>query len=254
MEPYTVTLTSCGRFDLLEQTLRSLLPRLDGPAEAILISEDSADHGIHEVLEQFRSNLVPMILAVVNDPPIGQIASIDNLYQLVDTDWVFHCEDDWEFFGAGFIESSFALLMEHSEFSMVGLRDASEYGVSAFGPEQVDPQTRVRHRIADGSSRWQGQYSGIHFNPGLRRMSDYRSVGPYGTLGRDVREVTVSEAYRDLGYRVAILAEPAVRHIGHGRHVRDSFQRPGFWYRKKRSARKRWLKLRDRLESGRTGP
>jgi len=30
MEPYTVMLTSCGRFDLLELTLASLLPRLEG--------------------------------------------------------------------------------------------------------------------------------------------------------------------------------------------------------------------------------
>ena len=33
MEPYSVALTSCGRFDLLERTLASLLPRLDGPPE-----------------------------------------------------------------------------------------------------------------------------------------------------------------------------------------------------------------------------
>ena len=53
MEPYTVALTSCGRFDLLEQTLRSLLPRLDGPLAGILIAEDSGDERIYDVVRQF---------------------------------------------------------------------------------------------------------------------------------------------------------------------------------------------------------
>ena len=43
MEPYTAALTSFGRFDLLERTLRSLLPRLDGPLARVLIGEDSGD-------------------------------------------------------------------------------------------------------------------------------------------------------------------------------------------------------------------
>ena len=53
MEPYTVAVTSCGRFDLLERTLRSLLPRLDGPFAGILIAEDSGDERIYDVVRQF---------------------------------------------------------------------------------------------------------------------------------------------------------------------------------------------------------
>ncbi len=30
IEPYTMAITSCGRFDLLERTLTTLLPRLEG--------------------------------------------------------------------------------------------------------------------------------------------------------------------------------------------------------------------------------
>ena len=247
MHPYTVALTSCGRFDLLERTLRSILARLDGPLESILISEDSGDRGIYDLLEQFKSDHAPPIYAVVNDPPIGQIASIDNLYNFVETDWVFHCEDDWEFFRAGFIEESFSLLSEDGRLSMVALRDQSEYGVVVFGPEQISA-TGIRYCVADDRPRSQNHMCGLHLNPGLRRMSDYRMVGPYAELAAVPREVTVSEAYRDQGLRVGLLREPAVRHIGDGRHVRDPFQPTGFLYRMKRSARKRWLKWHDRLK------
>ena len=246
MEPYTVALTSCGRFDLLERTLETLVPRLDGPLRAILISEDSGDEGIRDVVARFRSSYAE-ISTMVNDPPIGQIRSIDRLYRFVDTEWVFHCEDDWEFFAAGFIETSFALLKENERFSMVALRDLSEYRQTVFEPERV-AASGIRYRVADGTPRWHGDSAGLHFNPGLRRMADYRKIGPYAELGNDVREVTVSKAYRDMGYRIACLAEPAVRHIGGGRSIRDPFVASGFLYRMKRSARKRLLKLRDRLE------
>lgn len=250
MQPYTVALTSCGRFDLLERTLRSLLPRLDGPLNSILIADDGGEgaaQGLRRVIENFTSNDVP-IHSVVNDPPIGQIASIDRLYGLVDTDWVFHCEDDWEFFRTGFIRESFELLMENESLSMAALRDVSDYGQVSFGPERRT-SSGIGYRVADTSLRWQSHMSGLHFNPGLRRMSDYLRIGPYAKMAPIVREVTVSQAYRDQGLLVGLLAAHAVRHVGDGRRVPDPFQPRGFLYRLKRSGWKRWLRLRDRLEA-----
>ena len=249
MQPYTVALTSCGRFDLLERTLRSLLPRLDGPLESILIADDSGEDagGLDRVIENFKSSYVP-IHAVVNDPPIGQVASIDRLYGLAGTDWIFHCEDDWDFFRTGFLRESFELLMENETLSMAALRDVSDYGQVPLGSERLT-STGIGYRVADTSLRSQSHMSGLHFNPGLRRMSDYLRIGPYANLAPIVREVTVSEAYRDMGLRVGVLAAPAVRHIGDGRRVRDPFQPTGFLYRMKRTVRKRWLRLQDRLEA-----
>ena len=100
MEPYTVALTSCGRFDLLERTLQSLLPRLDGPLARILIAEDSGDRSVLDVVRAFDGQPA-RIEAIINDPPLGQVKNIDRLYSRIETDWVFHCEDDWEFFSEG---------------------------------------------------------------------------------------------------------------------------------------------------------
>ena len=126
MEPYTVALTSCGRFDLLERTLQSLLPRLGGPLARVLIAEDSGDRGVHDVVRPFRDRC-PRIEVIVNDPPLGQVRSIDRIYAETDTEWVFHCEDDWEFFSDGFIEKSFTLLKAFPRLSMVSVREYNEF-------------------------------------------------------------------------------------------------------------------------------
>ena len=75
-------------------------------------------------------------------------------------------------------------------------------------------------------------------------MRDYRIVGPYAGLAAASNEQHVANCYRQLGFLVACLTEPAVRHIGYGRHVRDQAKPPGFASTLNRSIRKRWLRLR----------
>ena len=53
--------------------------------------------------------------------------------------------------------------------------------------------------------------------------------------------------YRELGYSLAYLAEPAVRHIGEGRHIRKQEKPGGFGGRMAVSARKRLDRLRWKL-------
>lgn len=240
MERYTVALTSCGRFDLLERTLRSLLPRLDDPPAKVLIAEDSGNRGIFEVVQQFSGDGPPFEI-LVNDPPLGQIGSIDRLYSRIETEWIFHCENDWEFFADGFIGSSFALLKEFDRVSMVGLRDCAGFRPGYYQPEESSAGG-IGFRLAD--PRVAGSYSGLVFNPGLRRMRDYELVGRYAALRYPVNEMRVGEYYRQAGFRVACHVDPAVRHIGEGRHVRDRAKRPGFANRLSRLVRKRWSWLR----------
>ncbi len=243
IEPYTVALTSCERFDLLERTLTSLLPRLDGSVAEIIVAEDSGNADVKDIVSKFGCD----IRVIVNDPPIGQTKSIDRLYSQVATEWVFHCEDDWEFFGTGFIEKSFALLKENEWLSMVNLREISSFGGTEFGPERVSA-SGIRHRVANDRPRWLSRFCGMSFNPGLRRMAHYRMIGPYADLKHQVREVDVSLAYRDMGYRTALLADPSVRHIGDGRHIADPFRPRVLRYRLRRSVLKRWMSLQDRWD------
>lgn len=209
IEPYTITLTSCARFDLLERTLTSLLPRLEGPCERIIIGEDSGDRGVLEVIDRFRSD-APPIHVLFNRRRLGICRNIDRIYAEVGTEWIFHCEDDWEFCRNGFIRESFRLLQDDG-ISSVNLRDMADFPPAYWSP------VGDSHYIA--TDEVAGRFAGLHFNPGLRRMSDYRAIGPYGQLVADAREDDASLAYLSAGKRMALLKRPAVRHIGYGRHV-----------------------------------
>ena len=216
IEPYTVALTSCGRFDLLEQTLASLLPRLEGPLAKIVIIEDSGSSDVDTVVQKFARTGIEFEI-LINTPPLGQLRSIDILYSNIDTKWIFHCEDDWEFFSDGFIADSFAILKEVDSCSMVNLRLASSMRRPHF-PRVDVTSNGVRYQVLrSGNDPW----AGIHFNPGLRRIRDYHIVGPYANFGKWHGEKRISQCYLELGYRVACLLEPKVRHLGDLRTVPD---------------------------------
>ena len=234
VEPYSVALTSCGRFDLLDRTLASLVPRLEGPVAQFLVIEDSGDPAVADVVRRFDGSW-GRIETIVNDPPLGQTRSIDRLYEHVTTEWIFHCEDDWEFYSDGFISRSFALLKEFDRVSMVSPRDSSGFLSGYWGSEKVS-SSGVSYRLANPEGA--GPFSGMMFSPGLRRMRDYRIVGSYNDLSIAPYEPRVGQVHLELGYRVACLGEPAVRHTGDERHVPNSAKSRSFGARMGRSTRR----------------
>lgn len=238
-EPYTVAITSCGRFDLLERTLRSLLPRLEGSVHEIIVIEDSGSSAVSDVIRQFHGPYGD-IKVIINKPPLGQTKSIDKLYSHIATEWIFHCEDDWEFYSANFISQSFKLLMEFPNLSMVSPRDPSTFRPNYFLPETIS-LSGVRFRVTNDADA--GPFSGFLLSPGLRRMSDYKVIGPYSSLGAVPMEPRIGEVYRALGFRVGILSDHAVRHIGDGRHIADLTKSHAARKRIMRSVRKRYERL-----------
>jgi hypothetical protein len=87
----TVVLTSCGRFDLLKETVASFLKHFD--TDRIVIAEDSGDVA---GAAQF-ARACPQADMRVNAPKLGQMRSIDSLYASLATPFVLHLEDDWKF-------------------------------------------------------------------------------------------------------------------------------------------------------------
>ena len=216
IEPYTVAITSCGRFDLLEQTLASLLPRLEGPVVKVVIVEDSGSSEVEIVVQKFAYTGINFEI-VINTPALGHIRSIDRLYSQIDTEWIFHCEDDWAFCSDGFIADSFAVLKEVDSCSMVNLRVASDF--SRYPVPPVDTTTTgTPFQVLRTSN---GPYAGLNLNPGLRRMRDYRIVGSYASYGQWTTEKSLSQVHLKLGYRVAFLTKPALWHLGKYRRIPD---------------------------------
>ncbi|MEM7694376.1 MAG: glycosyltransferase [Pseudomonadota bacterium] len=259
MIQYTIVITSCDRFDLLDRTLASLDAHVDAAPAAVIVMEDSGNVGVEAVCARHFGGRVT---AVVNPVRRGQIRSIDHAYGLVTTPYIFHCEDDWEFFRTGFITESQKLLDALPNISMVSLRARGEINpINRNAPKKILGD--LEYFIADPAAHV--EYNSYSFNPGLRRLADYTRHGPFEAaktgLGGIPNEADVSYHFKRRGFAMAYLEAPAVRHIGWERHIDDPHHpiRPRtFGGRLKRSvhkrikrfARRRAAEAAERLSAG----
>jgi Galactosyltransferase len=198
---------------LLKVTLESYFARCDQPPREVIVIEDSSKDK-PEFLEDFiwrqRS-----LRWVSNGERRGQIFSIDRAYREVQTEFIMHCEDDWLFErGAGpFVAESKAILAGHEEIIQVSLRGDTGWHPLVKAPE---------YPFLIATPYWRGVWGGIAFNPGLRRVSDYKAIGTYGSrvsFGQTglQHEEALSKWYLDQGFRMADLGRAICVHIGGGR-------------------------------------
>jgi SEC-C motif/Glycosyl transferase family 2 len=225
----TVVVRSCQRHDLLARTLESFLEFNTDPGVArIIVVEDGAGDPA-EVCRRFGAELIR------SGERIGQIAAIDLAYSHVQTPYIFHLEDDWEFYRTGFTEKSRSILESEPLTVLVWLRawnDTNGHPLSFVAPD------RSRGVLAPN---FEGVWHGFTFNPGLRRLSDYKRLGSFtglnprpitslGGHGRPIGSQYEAEAnrfYHQLGYRAVILDEAGyVRHTGWSRHVLHPMDQP----------------------------
>jgi len=221
----TVVLTSCGRPDLLAKTLDSFFLHNTFPIADFILVEDGP-----EALEVAASYpwLGPHQLICTGER-VGQIAAIDYAYSRVRTDYIFHLEDDWQFFAGGFIEKSVLLLENHPCCLQVYLRAIRD--TNGHPPEWRTRRTGgvAWKRMRSGYRAFGGVWNGFSFNPGLRRTADYVAVGGYGVHDPNrpglhaQAEIELSRLYGRMGMFAAILADRDgqgyVRHTGSGRTV-----------------------------------
>jgi GT2 family glycosyltransferase len=223
----TVVITTCGRTDLLEKTLISFYKFNTYPINKVVIVEDS---GIPQNFETVKTIVQDKLEIIVNETNEGQIPSIDKAYATVETDYIFHCEEDWEFFHSGFIEKSFEILDQDSKIFTVWLRahsDTKNHGIEK-DKKFLLPSDDYYYLMNQYHKK---VWCGFTFNPGLRRTSDCMIFYPYNNL--EVRELSkkngmpvmhemdLSIYYQELGYRGAITSNENgyVRHIGGKRHI-----------------------------------
>jgi SEC-C motif len=210
----TFVLTSCGRFDLLAETMRTFVAHNTAPIARYVVIEDSGDATVRDVVAGLGFD----VDVIVNDPPCGQVASIDRAYAGVATPYIFHCEDDWRFFRSGFVEDSLVVLENVPTASMVSCRRSGQVPYRDAVVAQTLPSTvrGVPYRLIPPHAH--DVWYGYEFGPGLRRLADYRRIGSFASHGH---EQQASRWFKRQGMGVAVLEHPAYETTGRGRHLRD---------------------------------
>ncbi len=204
---YTLAITSCGRHELLRRTLESFVSCITQNPTETIIFEDGPD-AAPEWIKEFGTRL-GKLKWITGGQRRGQAYAIDRLYSEIKTEWIFWCEDDWEFHESAFLPKSFKILNDNPDIVLVALRSDWNH-----------PLVRDPRGFDVAEPGWGGCWGGFTFNPGLRRLSDYKRFGSYGRhVGYGTKglghEAHWSKMHLDAGFRIAVL--PAhCRHIGGG--------------------------------------
>src|SRR5262245_59599823 len=101
----TAVITSCGRPDLLSVTIESFFKFNTYPCKLLVIEDGEFCN--QKLSRKWNS---PIVEWIATGRRVGQIAAVDYVYARVTTPYIFHCEDDWEFYESGFVESSLTIL------------------------------------------------------------------------------------------------------------------------------------------------
>ena len=220
MSDVTLVITSCGRPDLLEKTVESFFKYNTYPLKRTLIIED----GDIEDFSNVERHIVGDYEIIKNETNLGQFASIDKVYSMVDTEFLFHCEDDWEFLNEGFIEASLDIFdsWEHdSKFfgPWVCSTKIIKTGNARLEPEVYETKKGRKYQIIKTTIA----FGGYTLNPGLRRTSDCMLEHPYNEIENDKvdRERLLYLRYiKKRNFRAAYMVDTEYcQHIGWERHI-----------------------------------
>lgn len=209
MDKVTLFITSCGRPHLLKKTLETFIMFNTYPIQEAIICEDS---GINNCIDFAKDILNFPCKIIYNEKRIGQMRSIENGVKYITTPYVFHCEDDWEFYASGFIELSMQILESNDKISQVVLRSYHEY-ISIYNMiiNSVDNSNYNIITLNDGNSIYS-------FNPSLKKIEIELLNIPYHYSDD---EGTIQTKIQELGYISVVTKNPNgfVNHIGWDDHV-----------------------------------
>ena len=215
----TVILTSCNRFDLLRKTIDSFVLHNTYPIAAFYVYEDSGN-GIPIELKK----LYPFITWIEPRERKGQIYALDVLWSKVETEYCMNLEDDWEFLKPEFIEKSMDILQTDEKILQVWLMPLEENNVHPIQWGNYTgkfPPAPMEYGVLKAGKLW----SGIRFNPALKRKADYDLIAPFGqhTVFNPAKpwkaEADIAKVYTAMGYKACILPDRYIKHIGDSRHV-----------------------------------
>jgi hypothetical protein len=221
----TLFITSCGRPQLLRKTLESFVKYNTYPIKEVILCEDS---GIPNIADFTKVILPYPIIFCYNQTRMGQMKTIEKYTQLIKTPYVFHLEDDYEFFDYGFIELSFQILETDPKISQVLLEDEqhSFFKVDINNPLCYKVMTHDPNNVL--ANNGDGALTCFSWRPSLKRIEIQRLRMPY-QLWDD--EYTIQLQVNKLGLYSVITKNSKdgrlgfCRHIGKNYHVPEDFKK-----------------------------
>jgi hypothetical protein len=229
MSDVTFFLTSCKRHDLLRICLESFETYNTYPIDRAIIIEDSPQD-ISWCRDVLKS--IPNVELINTGGRHGQLKNIDRCYAMIDTPYVFHCEDDFKFIRGGFIEGSRAILEAEPNCINVWL-----HPYDACPPEHTLKEKLVVDNVEYYGvvGLTQGEWGlGFTFQPSLHRISDWSKWTNYDTVINQYaswcNKLDGGQVERNLarhfilkGYHSRILSHPGgpgyFDYTGQSRHV-----------------------------------
>lgn len=218
----TFVLTSCGRFDLLTETLSSFFLYNAYAINDFIIIDDSGNATAQDIKNCVPEEFREKISIIINKKNKGQNTSVDIAYRDIKTKYVFHCEDDWLFYRPGFIEESKKILENDKNIFSVWLRSYCHDLADYSGSDNIYLGSRMAidyiayYRIY--SKRNNNQC--FSFNPGLRHYKHYPKNGYKSIISNNQSlEDIASSFYENQGLYSVLLENDAVKHLGFGRQI-----------------------------------
>lgn len=220
----TLFITSCGRPELLKRTLESFVKFNTYPIKEAILCEDS---GISNIVD-FVTYILPFpVIFCYNTERIGQMKTIEIYTQLIKTPYVFHLEDDYEFFDSGFIELSFEIMDSDPKISQVLLEDEQHDYFKLDIGNPLCYKVLTSDPLLTYVNNGDGALNLFSWRPSLKRIEIQRLRMPY-ELWDD--EYTIQLQINKMGYYAVITknvkngAKGFCKHIGKNYHVLENFK------------------------------
>jgi ribosomal protein L33 len=209
MIPVTFTITTCNRLDLLEKTLSTFNKFNTYRIDEWLMINDSDDKSIEEKLYKKYNNKFNIKF---NNPKQGLAKSLDWLFSNAKNEYIFHCEDDWEFDNYFFLEKSLDIMKYDPSINQVWIRHQEDMIHKLVGDRLITNNGIGYYLINPNCNNW----NGFSYNPGLRRKSDYIKMFPNG-MSSIGNEYDCSIYSKKFNYKVVTLEDTTCKHIGYTR-------------------------------------
>jgi GR25 family glycosyltransferase involved in LPS biosynthesis len=224
----TVSITSCKRLDLFQKTMNSFLrccTDVELVSRWLCVDDNSSDEDRAKMQEEY-----PFMEFYFKTPAEkGHPQSMNIIMNLVDTPYLFHMEDDWQFFcERPFLNNCLEVLDDNPMYGQCLIN--RNYGelpedITLAGgiPKQTSSGLRYYiHEYTTDVASFQQKYPGrlncaywpyYSLRPGLNRMSALKSVGLYNT---NVGHFEMEFAYRYVSknYVTTFFQDISCQHIG----------------------------------------